>query len=91
MPLRAFYMISLILTSSALTQVVEPLEFADAGAWQPAPTWLGNPADKPLLRAVEGVAEFRVEEPGRGMKWSKRLTSAPDLHDIVQTRNDFGK
>lgn len=51
---------------------------AERGAWEPQPTWLGNPASRPRWQRRPGVDSFTVTEPGRGMKWLLRFQSPLD-------------
>ena len=46
-----------------------PLECDADPGWQPRPTYLPNPADRPEVSLAEGALHFRAGEPGRGMKW----------------------
>jgi hypothetical protein len=43
---------------------------ADAGAFEPRPGWLGNPAAECGVRRNRGALEFWVRGAGRGMSWS---------------------
>ncbi len=46
-----------------------PLEFRADPGWQALPSYLGNAAARPAVRAVDGAVELRVDEPGKGMKF----------------------
>ncbi len=46
-----------------------PLEFDRDAGWEPRPTYLGNPAARPVTGCADGVVTLRVEESGRGMKF----------------------
>ncbi len=56
------------------------LDLSEA-VWHPHPSWLGNPADQVATQrdAGSGTTTFRVEQGGRGMKWSYGLTGELDL------------
>ena len=49
-------------------------------AWPAQPSWLANPAGVDAQRATaeHGIARFRVQTPGRGMKWSWSLPTPVD-------------
>lgn len=42
----------------------------DAAAWTRQPGWLSDPSATAAVGVENGVVRFRVDEPGRGMKWS---------------------
>jgi hypothetical protein len=46
---------------------------ADPAHWVRRPAWLDNPSAGASMAADGPVACFRVDEPGRGMKWSAPL------------------
>ena len=48
-------------------------DFGITTAWQTRPDWVSNPSPAPSATSSDGVACFRVDEPGRGMKWSRSL------------------
>ena len=77
---NVFVFTALVFTQGGLT-----MEFDNVDDWTPMPVWLSNPADKLIARAVGGVAEFRVDEPRKGMKWhaSVQLFNAVDAGYIV--------
>jgi len=45
-------------------------ECAATERWTPQPTWLGNPSATASVESDGQAACFKVDEPGRGMKWS---------------------
>ena len=52
-------------------------EFSDVRRWQPQPTWVGNPSQTAGASSDGGAACFRVDEAGRGMKWSAAMPMTP--------------
>ena len=52
-------------------------EFVSMTGWQAQPGWLSNPSPAPSATAADGAACFKVEEAGRGMKWSRDLPQIP--------------
>jgi len=44
--------------------------FDDVERWERQPDWLGNPSSTASVTGDGQQACFRVDEPGRGMKWS---------------------
>lgn len=50
---------------------------ADAGRWTAQPGWLANPSAAASARNDGGAVCFRVDEPGRGMKWSLDMPETP--------------
>ena len=54
-------------------------DFADAGRWTPQPSWLSNASPTASVSSDAGVACFRVDEPGRSMKWSAATMPAVTL------------
>lgn len=48
-------------------------DFACIARWREEPSWLSNDSDSPSASTDGQVAEFRVPEPNRGMKWSTSL------------------
>ena len=57
------------LAACASAATTLPLEFDRVAGWEAKPGWLSNPADKPVLKAADGVAQFSIAEPGKAMKW----------------------
>ncbi len=51
-------------------------EFADAGRWEPRPTWLSAVSRTASATSDGQAACFRVDEPGLGMKWSATMPTA---------------
>ncbi len=49
--------------------------------WTPQPSWLGNAADKHEVAKRESVAEFKINRPSSGMKWSWNPSSAINCRD----------
>ena len=75
-------------------------EFTGTTPWQTRPDWVSNPSPAPSATANDGVVCFRVDEPGRGMKWSRSLprvslAEAPWLvmryraQNLAQQREDY--
>jgi len=63
----------LALTGSGIAAEFDS-EFGNVDAWRAMPTWLPNPADRPVAHTTGGIAEFRIDEPHRGMKWHVRVS-----------------
>ncbi|MBI4584994.1 MAG: hypothetical protein HY717_13360 [Planctomycetes bacterium] len=55
------------------------IAFQDPAAWTAEPGWLGNPAGRFAARRGGSGVAFRVEDPGRGMKWRQGLQEALPL------------
>ncbi|NLF69034.1 MAG: hypothetical protein GX575_08255 [Candidatus Anammoximicrobium sp.] len=51
-------------------------DFSDPSRWKPQPAWLANPSATAAIAGVAGVAEFCVDRPHQGMKWSRDLPPA---------------
>ncbi len=66
--------ITLVLISAALAGDLDDFqwreEFEKADRWAPQVAWLGNPSPTASVTTDGQAACFRVDEPGRGMKWS---------------------
>lgn len=56
------------------------IDLAEA-AWQPQPTWLSNPTPRHSTKRDDERRRtfFRVDEPGRGMKWNWAFARELDL------------
>ena len=55
------------------------LRAADLGELTPEPAWLANPATNFAASRPDETLRLRVDEPGRGMKWSLELAEPLDL------------
>ena len=67
------FMIFCASASLAAAQVRVPVEFDGGPSWAPQPTFLSNPADRPVISASDGCVTLRVAEPGKGMKFELSL------------------
>lgn len=56
-------------------------DFSTATQWTPEPSWLGNVSETARVESEKDLGVFRVDEPGRGMKWSSESPSI-DLVDF---------
>jgi len=73
------------------SQAQAPPEYAfdlSEASWASQPAWLGNPARRFASDGDDGTTRFRVNEPGRGMKWHWAFAEAAPLagHRFVTMR-----
>lgn len=54
-------------------------ECGSAEGWRARRDWLGNPDTKAEISSDGNVLRLQVGEPGKGMKWSRRLSESLDL------------
>ena len=59
----------LLATGSASAETRLPVRFGNAALWQPRPTYLPNPAGRPVVETSPESETLRVETPGKGMKF----------------------
>jgi len=55
------------------------LDISDNTQWTARTDWLGNPAEEYNVRREGDALDFSVQNPGRGMKWSRDFHEPLDL------------
>ncbi|MBM3239776.1 hypothetical protein FJZ31_26125 [Candidatus Poribacteria bacterium] len=62
--------------------MIYELDISNATDWIAHTDWLGNPAEEYSVSQRETVLDFSVQEPGRGMKWSRHFDEPIDLANM---------
>jgi hypothetical protein len=72
--MRLLIVLACILPAAfALAETRFPIEFDRDPLWEPRPTFLPNPADRPSIDLRDGVVALAVREAGKGMKFELRF------------------
>ena len=69
------------------------IDISDVAQWDAHTDWLSNPAEEYDLFRDGIILDFSVQEPGRGMKWSRKFRNPINLsgttYAVVEYRADF--
>ena len=65
--------------SDAVAEDALRLDFNDVNGWEPQAGWQSAPSAEAKITVTDGIAEFRVPEPSRGLKWLLTLEDPVEL------------